>query len=419
MKLQLLFFATLISLTYCEQFSYEGYKVWSVTPDSDEQGRLLLQWEDNASIDFWEQISRIGLSSRIMAAPDIQLEFEIFLNDNKIKHKLIIDDVERVFQRERRDLQENKLHQLEPNSRTGAGNFNLFWTFPEINRYITQLTMLYGDLCHTETVGFSYEGRAIRALKIGRFDGTKPIVFFEAGVHAREWIAPMTALYLIEQLVIHHNVHTELQSIDVIVIPVLNPDGYEYSIAHQRLWRKTRRPNANSTCIGVDANRNFGHEWRVSTNPCSETYGGVAPFSEPEAALVRDLYARYEGQIKLHIGIHSYGQYFLYPWGYDFVNIDNWEEHDLVGNSFADAIYSVNGTTFRVGNAAMLLYTAFGGGSDYAAFQGIDMSATIELPGGGDYGFDLPASRIESVVQETWLGLEQLLHYVADVHGVV
>lgn len=89
----------------------------------------------------------------------------------------------------------------------------------------------------------------------------------------------------------------------------------------------------------------------------------------------------------------------------------------MVGNSFADAIYNVNGTVFRVGNAANLLYTAYGGGSDYAAFQGIDMSATVELPGGGDYGFDLPANRIESVIQETWEGLEQILHYVADVHG--
>lgn len=76
----------------------------------------------------------------------------------------------------------------------------------------------------------------------------------------------------------------------------------------------------------------------------------------------------------------------------------------------------MNGTIFRVGNAADLLYTAYGGGSDYAAGQ-IGMSATIELPGGGDAGFDLPASRIESVVQETWMGLEQILHYIADVHG--
>lgn len=76
----------------------------------------------------------------------------------------------------------------------------------------------------------------------------------------------------------------------------------------------------------------------------------------------------------------------------------------------------MNGTVFRVGNAADLLYTAFGGGSDYAASV-VGMSATIELPGGGDAGFDLPAYRIEPVVQETWMGLEQILHYVADVYG--
>lgn len=72
---------------------------------------------------------------------------------------------------------------------------------------------------------------------------------------------------------------------------------------------------------------------------------------------------------------------------------------------------------FRVGNAADLLYTAYGGGSDYAASTGIEISATIELPGGGDYGFDLPASRIQSVVQETWMGLEEIIHFIADNHG--
>lgn len=85
----------------CLNFSYFiyyhnfRYKVWSVTPSSDEQGKLLLKWEDNVSIDFWEQISRIGLSSRIMAAPEVQFEFEYFLKDNEIEHQLIIENVER------------------------------------------------------------------------------------------------------------------------------------------------------------------------------------------------------------------------------------------------------------------------------------------------------------------------------------
>lgn len=137
----------------------------------------------------------------------------------------------RVFERERNEKAENEMRllSLESQDQSRFSDFNHFWSFSEINRYLTHLTLLYGDICHTETLGFSYEGRAIRALKIGRFDGTKPIVFFEATIHAREWAATMTSVYLMEQLVVNYNQHAELQSIDIIILPVTNPDGYEYT----------------------------------------------------------------------------------------------------------------------------------------------------------------------------------------------
>ncbi|KAJ6635727.1 Carboxypeptidase B [Pseudolycoriella hygida] len=409
----------IFSLAWARQFSYEGYKVWLVTPRSESQGILLKQWEDNESVDFWESISRKGKSSRIMVAPDTQIHFENFLKEHNILHELIIENVERVFERERQEKAENEMRllRMESQGQSRFSDFNHFWSFSEINRYLTHLTIQYGDICHTETLGFSGEGRAMRALKIGSFDGSKPVVFFEAALHAREWIAPMTAVYLIEQLVVNYNSHRELQDIDIIIIPVTNPDGYEYSHQFQRLWRKTRSVNANSTCIGVDGNRNFAHEWRLSTNPCSETYGGVAPFTEREASIVRDVFDRYDNQIKLYVALHSYGQYFLYPWGYDFVKVDNWEDHEIVGRRFADAVHKVNGTSYTIGNAAIELYIGFGYSDDYSAFRGVDISTTIELPGGGSYGFDIPASRIQSVVKETWMGLEEMLHYVAEVHG--
>lgn len=72
-----------------------SYKVWSVTPRSEHQGNLLKQYEDHESVDFWEQISRNGKSSRIMAAPDTQIEFENFLKENHIDYELIIENVER------------------------------------------------------------------------------------------------------------------------------------------------------------------------------------------------------------------------------------------------------------------------------------------------------------------------------------
>lgn len=78
----------------------------------------------------------------------------------------------------------------------------------------------------------------------------------------------------------------------------------------------------------------------------------------------------------------------------------------------------MNGTSYTVGNAAIELYTGYGFSDDYTAFRGIDISTTIELPCGGSYGFDLPASRIQETVHETWMGIEEMLHYVAEVHGI-
>lgn len=56
-------------------------------------------------------------------------------------------------------------------------------------------------------------------------------------------------------------------------------------------------------------------------------YGGTAPFTEPEAAVVRDVFDRYDNQIKLYVAIHSYGQYFLYPWGYDLYVVISITQH--------------------------------------------------------------------------------------------
>ena len=89
---------------------------------------------------------------------------------------------------------------------------------------------------------------------------------------------------------------------DWYILPVANPDGYEYSHTHNRLWRKNRRKNRglgsllNPRCDGVDLNRNFGYHWadvnslfksghRAGTNlyNCLETYSGPGPFSEPES----------------------------------------------------------------------------------------------------------------------------------------
>lgn len=52
-------------------------------------------------------------------------------------------------------------------------------------------------------------------------------------MHAREWITLPAALYFLEQLVEQGG--DILDGLDVVVLPILNPDGYEYSRSKVRV----------------------------------------------------------------------------------------------------------------------------------------------------------------------------------------
>lgn len=67
-----------------------------------------------------------------------------------------------------------------------------------------------------------------------------PSVWVQAGMHAREWIAPPVAMFLVDRLLWHEK--DLLERVNVYVLPSANPDGYEYSRDEDRMWRKTRSP---------------------------------------------------------------------------------------------------------------------------------------------------------------------------------
>jgi len=91
-----------------------------------------------------------------------------------------------------------------------------------------------------ENIGRTTEGRDIRVVKIGFnvSSESKPIIYLQGGIHAREWIATSTMTYLIYALV-HNKDDPEtkevLSKFDWYIVPNVNPDGYEYS--HTRVSR--------------------------------------------------------------------------------------------------------------------------------------------------------------------------------------
>ena len=90
--------------------------------------------------------------------------------------------------------------------------------------------------------------------------------------HYRERISPATCSYIAKKMVENSAKYKNLlDSFDVYIMPSMNPDGYEYSRATDRMWRKTRSVNPGFACRGTDPNRNWGYNWGLvgaSSNPC-------------------------------------------------------------------------------------------------------------------------------------------------------
>ena len=118
------------------------------------------------------------------------------------------------------------------------------------------------------------------------------VVHVLIGIHAREWITTATVSYIVNELVENRDsLDKEVQDIDFYVVPLMNPDGYEYSHETERLWRKNRRRTYGAFCMGTDLNRNWAYEWGgpgSSKFPCQEIYAGTGPLSEPETKSVAD-----------------------------------------------------------------------------------------------------------------------------------
>ena len=96
-----------------------------------------------------------------------------------------------------------------------------------------------------------------------------------------------------------------------LVQPMINPDGYVYTWTNDRMWRKTRKPNEDSPCVGTDLNRNYDSNWGgqgASPLPCSETYRGPTVFSGEESAAQRDYLKDYASGLELFLTFHSYSQ---------------------------------------------------------------------------------------------------------------
>ena len=173
----------------------------------------------------------------------------------------------------------------------------------------------------------------VQALRLGKVrDGSKTGVLAYSQEHAREWATPLVTLEFAERMLA--NYHTDpatrklMDSVDIFVIPTVNPDGANYTFNDFNFQRKnlvnhctgsSRDPKYRDSW-GVDVNRNYSvgsyFDGYVGGSPncLSGTYAGTAEHSEAESRNVIAL-ASAHPNIKFAMNVHSYGGYFMWPPG--------------------------------------------------------------------------------------------------------
>jgi len=272
----------------------------------------------------------------------------------------------------------------------------------------------------------TWENRVCNAVKIGKAGATKRTgIYLLGGVHAREWGSSDILIHFVQQLTeayrnrtgisIGKNTFTAEQMQALVnnkvlyVFPQANPDGRNFSMTQDTMWRKNRRPPADTPrprLFGVDINRNYDFLWDYplyfaanapvanSKDPSSEIYIGPGVESEPETRNAASIFEKYQN-IRYFIDIHSYSEAILYNWGDDDNQSDdpkmNFQNSTYNGkrgiandhtyreylapedrtqsltlaNTMRDAIMKVRGRTYSVKQSAGLYPTA-GVSTDYA-----------------------------------------------------
>ncbi|XP_067325463.1 carboxypeptidase A1-like [Anolis sagrei] len=395
---------------------FVGDQVLRITARNEEQLVMLneLGELEDLQIDFWRGPSKPGL------AVDMRVPFrsvqavKVFLESNGILYSIMIQDLQDLLDEEK----ETMLLSKKSERSTGTFSFSSYHTIEEIYSWMDYFVAENPDLVSKIQIGQSYEGRPIYVLKFSTGGENRPAIWIDTGIHSREWITQATGLWtankIVESFGKDGSLTAVLNSMDILLEIVTNPDGFAYTHTNNRMWRKTRSPNAGSSCVGTDPNRNWDAGFGgpgSSSNPCSETYHGAFPHSESEVKSVVDFILSH-GKVKSVISIHSYSQMLMFPYGYKTEPAADHKELDDLAREAVTALEEVYGTKYTFGSTIDTIYQADGTTIDWSYDNGVKYSYTFELRDTGRYGFILPADQIIPTAEETWVALKKILEHV-------
>jgi len=427
-QMRAVFAACLILAAACvvtadeERVSFAGHQVLTLHVPAHYVELIMRIANDEGKwgLDFWTDLvpteSGTLWLTDVRVPPEHQVEFKAWLDQHRLKWTVLIPELEEAvqYQLQRADI---------PITNTAADWFAAYHNYADTMKWMNETCAQYSSICKILYVGNSYQGRPIMAFKISGASETnapKPQVVYDATIHAREWVAPSTVEYIAYQLMSLYGKDAEVtemvNKLDYFIVPIYNPDGYQYTWDSNRMWRKNRSPNSGSSCMGTDPCRNTADHWGgagASTDPCSETFRGKGAASEPEVKAVTE-WIKSLGNVKLYTNFHSYSQLYMRPNGWTSALPKDAPIQQQLGQQAVAAIKS-KGVTYQEGNWYRILYPSSGTMMDWVYnVANVTLSYAIELrptPGDGR-GFVLPPSEIIPTGNENFAAVRVAAKFV-------
>jgi len=306
----------------------------------------------------------------------------------------------------------------------GPPSYSCYRDVDELYARLQQLRARYPTLTELIDYGDSWlkeqglSGYDLWILKItnAQVKQPKPRFFLMANIHGRELTTPETALFFADHLLKSYGSDPDVTWIvdyhEVYIIVTANPDSRQM-VEDGCYQRKNLNDTAGQCSIcdrwggnhyGVDLNRNNSYRWGgAGTDPCTETYQGTGPASEPETyylnALVRSIFTdqRPDDDVSpspsdtsgVLISLHSYGNLVLWPWGWTYSSAPNGNQLQTLGRKFA---YLNN----YVPEQATYLYPTTGDTTDWAYGELGIPAYTFEL---GETFFQ-PCGDLQQILEE-------------------
>ncbi|XP_061713454.1 uncharacterized protein LOC133522220 [Cydia pomonella] len=271
----------------------------------------------------------------------------------------------------------------------------------------------------------------------GQVVTAKDIVMIVAGIQGRDHHAVSAAMYLLYQLIEHTDTQMDLlKKFRLWVIPVFNPDGYDYSMTftQRREWKKNLQQSWEVSdgrrsskacesygfrcivqpCYGVNLDRNFEYQWIPAEelraeHPCGDLYAGPRQLSERETRalttflheqkmLISTFIAFKEGDV---LGV-------MYPYSHTRKKRAFDANYRRRASRAASAAFGISGRPYVAGQTSEFLPLYAGGIEDWIdGHLGIDNTYTIMM----FRATDSHNSKLmtEHVVHEAYAAMDTLL----------